>query len=667
MLAAALILTTAGFGLAATPATAGAVIDPVDGAALAVESMEAGRVDLFTRGSDDALHQKVLQGGVWSGWNDLGGVLASAPAAVSMNAGRMDVFARSSTDTLVQRTFSNGAWGEWTDLGGVLTSAPAAVSWGDGHLEVFARGAGNSLYRRYWLNNAWSGWMNMGGNWSSSPTAASYQSDHVEVFVRGPGNEVYKNYFLGGSWHTFVSMGGNISSAPSLISTGPGNLSVFAQAVGGDVQHRYRNADGSWSNWVSIDGGLYSAPAAVSKNAWQSDVFGISQQGKLQQKSFTTSWQPWAPLGGFDQTLAGTTNTRTMVLQGVPRGTALGAVTYAHIDNIGQARIAHQPDPDNFGTTQWSVLAGHEAFTGEPAIGAYPDGRVQVAAQNRDGDVWTWNRPSDTGIFGPAADAGGWLTKAPALGRLTDGRLVLFGVDGDGVLWSKAQAAANGAYGNWKNLGDVDLAGVRTVVNTRNGLQLFALDGTGALRTAEFAASGTLSAWTTLATAGGVTGHTAVVYPGFRVRVFGRTPAGAIVTKFQDASGTWPSAWDTVGSFTSAGAPAAILDPVLGRLVVVARGADNEIYRTFETAQGSGVFQPEWLRVNADASDPAVVDPTVAPITTGGGQSWVIVFRNANDATRVYTRQIPSAAKLRTKAAAPEFEAHTIPAPPATS
>ena len=41
-------------------------------------------------------------------------------------------------------------WSGWEDLGGVLTSAPAAASWQPNRLDVFAKGQNNALWHIYW-------------------------------------------------------------------------------------------------------------------------------------------------------------------------------------------------------------------------------------------------------------------------------------------------------------------------------------------------------------------------------------------------------------------------------------------------------------------------------------------------------------------------------------
>src|SRR5262249_56052520 len=84
----------------------------------------------------------------WSGWESLGGVLTSGPAVCSWSSGRLDVFVRGTDNALWHKWFSNG-WSGWESLGGVLTSDPAAVSWGPNRIDVFVRGTDNALWHKW--------------------------------------------------------------------------------------------------------------------------------------------------------------------------------------------------------------------------------------------------------------------------------------------------------------------------------------------------------------------------------------------------------------------------------------------------------------------------------------------------------------------------------------
>jgi len=81
-----------------------------------VSSWAPGRLDVFTTGTDTALHHLWFSAG-WHSWESLGGSLTSSPAAVSWDAGRIDVFARGSDGTLSHLWFSAG-WHSWESLGG---------------------------------------------------------------------------------------------------------------------------------------------------------------------------------------------------------------------------------------------------------------------------------------------------------------------------------------------------------------------------------------------------------------------------------------------------------------------------------------------------------------------------------------------------------------------
>ncbi|MFG1606767.1 hypothetical protein [Actinoplanes sp. NPDC049265] len=344
-------------------------------------------------------------------------------------------------------------------------------------------------------------------------------------------------------------------------------------------------------------------------------------------------------------------------------GTALGTIEYAYVDNIGVTRLGHQTSPDDFGSVQWSAApASEDPYTGPPALAAYTDGRAQVTVQSTAGAYWAASQTGvGTATYNAFGTLGGSLASPPTLVTLSTGVVVGFGVDADGALWHHRVVTGTSSY--WRNLGDQDLVGPVTAVPVAQGQQLFARDSAGAVRTVLYANDGAMGAWVNLG-GNGVTDRPAVVaYPGSRLRVFVRAADGSIQTKAQDSAGAWPTGWESIGTVAAAGAPAAILDPVLGRTAVVVRGTDNELYRVFETAAGSNTWG-DWSRVSPDASDQVATDPTIVPLRNGSGQTWVILFRNINDTTRLYTREIPGGALK--KASAATFTGHTLPAPPAS-
>ncbi|WP_285679795.1 hypothetical protein [Actinoplanes sp. NBRC 103695] len=359
----------------------------------------------------------------------------------------------------------------------------------------------------------------------------------------------------------------------------------------------------------------------------------------------------------------------TTVFQTPPAaGATVGALEYSYVDNIGVIRLGHQTNVDFFGTgsVQWSTAAADGSFTGQTGASVYTDGRFQVTALRTTGDYWTASQKTAGGAdFNPWGGFGGSMVSSPTQITLSTGTTINLAVDSDGALWHHRVVTGTTSY--WRNLGDQDLVGPVTAVPVAQGQQLFARDTSGAVRTVLYANDGTMGAWVNLG-GNNVTDRPAVVaYPGPRLRAVVHAADGTIQTKIQNTDGSWPADWETVGgTFTFVGAPAAILDPVLGRTALVARGTDNEIYAAFETSAGSGTWG-QWNRVSEN-SDPAASDPTVTPVRNGSGQSWLIVWRNPNDATRVFWRDpatTPPAGKSKAATSGPvTFTGHTLPAPP---
>ena len=86
-------------------------------------------------------------------WEPLGGVLTSGPAVCSWAAGRLDIFARG-TDNALWHLWYDGGWGTWEQLGAnPIASDPAAVAWGPNRIDVFVRGTDNALYHKWWDGN----------------------------------------------------------------------------------------------------------------------------------------------------------------------------------------------------------------------------------------------------------------------------------------------------------------------------------------------------------------------------------------------------------------------------------------------------------------------------------------------------------------------------------
>ena len=239
-----------------------------------------GRIDVFVRGTDNALWHKWFNDG-WSNWESLGGVLSSGPAVSSWASGRLDVFVRGTDNALWHKWF-NGGWSNWESLGGVLTSDPAAVSWGDGRIDVFVRGTDNALWHK-WFNGGWSNWESLGGGLSSGPAVASWASGRLDVFVRGTDNALWHKWF-NGTWSGWESLGGVLTSDPAAVSWGDGRIDVFVRSTDNALWQKW--FDGAWSNWQSLGGVLSSGPAVSSWASGRLDVFVRGTDNALWHKGF---------------------------------------------------------------------------------------------------------------------------------------------------------------------------------------------------------------------------------------------------------------------------------------------------------------------------------------------------------------------------------------------
>ena len=128
---------------------------------------------------------------VASNWfsDNLGGTITSDPDISSWGLDRVDVFAKGTENALWTRTWNGSAWSVWGFLGGTLTSGPGAVSWGNNRIDVVARAANGSV-AHWWWNGA--GWFtdNLGGTTPSDPELSSWGPDRLDVFVRGAENSL---------------------------------------------------------------------------------------------------------------------------------------------------------------------------------------------------------------------------------------------------------------------------------------------------------------------------------------------------------------------------------------------------------------------------------------------------------------------------------------------
>jgi hypothetical protein len=233
-----------------------------------------------------------------SGWQSVGGALTSAPDAAAWGGGHLDVVARGTDSALWTNSRDGGRWSGWRPLGGILQtgSAPGAVSWAPGRLDVFVRGSDDALWHRWYDGGRWSGWESLGGVLTSGPDAASWGAGRLDVFVRGSDGGLWHRWFDSGRWSGWEPLGGSLNSDPSATSWGPGRLDVFARSSSGQLIHRWWS--GGWGS-ETLPAAVTSGPDATAPGPGLLDVFGLGTSNAVWGTAFTGSgWTAWHALGG---------------------------------------------------------------------------------------------------------------------------------------------------------------------------------------------------------------------------------------------------------------------------------------------------------------------------------------------------------------------------------
>jgi hypothetical protein len=213
---------------------------------------------------------------------------------VSWGGTRVDVFARAANGHLLHAWSSGGsAYSGWQDLGGSITTAPAVTSLASGTLDVVARGSGDSLVRRRWDGQAWSPFLSVGGIISAAPAAtADPTAGRVTVFARGRDGTLW-NIVLAPSgtargWAAVASR--ETWAAPAVSSAGSPVLVT-------------RNADltpvvsiGGFT--TALSGSVTGAMAVAQRSATSYTILGRGTDNALWQFDGRAGQYSWSRVGG---------------------------------------------------------------------------------------------------------------------------------------------------------------------------------------------------------------------------------------------------------------------------------------------------------------------------------------------------------------------------------
>ena len=271
-------------------------------------SQASGLLDVFARGTNGALLHKSWDGTSWSEWEDLGGEmkLGSDPAAASSGPGRLDVLIRGTDDALWHKWWNGAIWSDWEALGGILASSPAATyqeDWSGRHwLDVYVLGPDDLLQHRILDGDVWKPWtpVDLTGltlKPGSSPAVVSWGAMRIDLFACGTGDVLWHAYLPpGGPWSAPQMFTGQSTSSPSASTWGSwaeDRLDLFVRGADHGLWHRFL-VSGLWSDWQNMEvGTVASAPAAVSWGLDRIDVFVRGTDNALWHRAWTGSrWEP---------------------------------------------------------------------------------------------------------------------------------------------------------------------------------------------------------------------------------------------------------------------------------------------------------------------------------------------------------------------------------------
>jgi hypothetical protein len=277
----------------------------------AVCSQDTNGVDLFVKGTDNALWWKHWDGTKWSASTSLGGYLTSDPAAVSNGVGMIDVFVRGGDGALWEIATGNRGtnWQPWYKIGGRLLegTGPAAYNWGGDKYAYgwFVTGTDHALWHMWRDNSGYYGWYSLGGYLTSSPAAASSTFGKIDVFVRGGDSALWSRHYASANpysvvaWDPWTSLGGRIApgTAPATCNglLGP---EVFVVGTDNALWHKSYQTN-QWSGWEPLGGYLTSSPGAVTLSLGRIAVFVRGGDNALWQKFYNGGWRDWTSAGGL--------------------------------------------------------------------------------------------------------------------------------------------------------------------------------------------------------------------------------------------------------------------------------------------------------------------------------------------------------------------------------
>jgi acylphosphatase len=265
-----------------------------------------GRLEVFARGSDDALWHiwQTAPNNGWSGWASMGGWIDIVASARNAD-GRLEVFARGSDKAVwhIWQTAPNNGWSGWVSMGGWVDIIQVSQN-ADGRLELFVRGSDGAVWHNWQTapNNGWSGWASMGG-WVDIIQVAQNADGRLEIFARGSDGAVWHNWQTApnNGWSGWATMGGWVDII-QVAQNADGRLEVFARGSDKAVWHNWQTApNNGWSGWASMGGWVDMVRTGQNADG-RIEVFVRGSDGAVWhnwQTAPNNGWSGWASMGGW--------------------------------------------------------------------------------------------------------------------------------------------------------------------------------------------------------------------------------------------------------------------------------------------------------------------------------------------------------------------------------
>ncbi|KKK05831.1 tachylectin-related carbohydrate-binding protein [Micromonospora sp. HK10] len=625
--------------------------------------------------------------------------------------GPVGVFYNTSSGTLLRRDL-NSPLSELSSFGTARTIGSSGWTFGRmlGGRDGRVYGINPSGLTRYrWTGTAWE-LVDGKSNWLISSGFTSYASasnrDKITIDEAGDFYAVDSTGKL--RWHRFDETSRTWVISGKVLDTGWDKYNLIVATSPGvlygrlpDGTLRRHHFDPATQRWMSYDRPVYQGIRKVPLNfslftkglftAGGDSLLGVQGNGDLYQyrypvdlrtSSGVTSEPQKIGTGWSYPNVFATTNTchqgalagpvkpstptvpnaSLAVLQAPPApGATLGTVEFAYTDNLGRVIHGRQTDPDSFSSVQWNPVSGTDAYTGKPALIADHQNRVGIYAHQTNSDIRALIQSSaGSSQWNQWDNLAGAMTSEPSAVRLSDDSLALFALDSTGALAVRLQDGNTGDLLPWTDLGGSSLTGTPVVTaGPNNTATITAINSAGAVVTATYQDRALTAQFASIGGGTGFVGTPAVVVmPGPRLMVFARHTDGTIKKQYQNTDGTWPGTWTTIGTgtITAAGSPTAILDPNLGRIAVVTRTADNSIYNTWETGQGTQTWG-NWTLNGTEGTYAA--DPTLYTYQASNGTRIAFVTRTINSTVVPFVAE----ANTFTPTTTPTFRPVTITQP----